>query len=34
MSGFDSLRLPGSAGGITTAGATEYNAVPIDSFLE
>ncbi|MFJ3720652.1 hypothetical protein [Streptomyces sp. NPDC090057] len=24
----------GSAGGITTAGATEYKAAPINSFLE
>ncbi|GAA4998611.1 FG-GAP repeat protein [Streptomyces siamensis] len=28
------LRLPGSAGGITTTGATEYDAVPITSFLQ
>ncbi|MEV8319641.1 FG-GAP and VCBS repeat-containing protein [Streptomyces sp. NPDC059900] len=28
------LRLPGSAGGITTAGATEFNDAPIDSFLQ
>jgi hypothetical protein len=28
------LRLPGSADGITTAGATEYYAAPIDGFLE
>ncbi|MET9888846.1 FG-GAP-like repeat-containing protein [Streptomyces sp. NPDC006465] len=34
VSAVGSLRLPGSAGGITTAGATEYDAAPIDSFLE
>ncbi|MFF7240287.1 FG-GAP-like repeat-containing protein [Streptomyces collinus] len=34
VNGVDSLRLPGSAGGITTAGATEYDAAPVDSFLE
>ncbi|MFE1285746.1 FG-GAP and VCBS repeat-containing protein [Streptomyces sp. NPDC058751] len=28
------LRLPGSAGGITTTGATEYDEVPIDGFLQ
>ncbi|MFF3883544.1 FG-GAP and VCBS repeat-containing protein [Streptomyces sp. NPDC001914] len=28
------LRLPGSASGITTTGATEYNAAPIDGFLQ
>ncbi|MGC4986565.1 hypothetical protein ACLQ18_39230 [Streptomyces sp. DT193] len=27
------LRLPGSVGGITTTGATEYDAAPVDSFL-
>ncbi|MEV7815604.1 hypothetical protein AB0P05_33580 [Streptomyces flaveolus] len=34
VSGAGDLRLPGSAGGITTAGATEYHAAPIDSFLQ
>ncbi|MEW2291009.1 FG-GAP-like repeat-containing protein [Streptomyces sp. NPDC047841] len=34
VSGAGALRLPGSAGGITTAGATEYHAAPIDSFLQ
>ncbi|MDQ1036893.1 hypothetical protein QFZ75_003309 [Streptomyces sp. V3I8] len=34
VSGLDSLRLPGSAGGITTAGATEYDTAPISGFLE
>ncbi|MEU5959293.1 FG-GAP and VCBS repeat-containing protein [Streptomyces sp. NPDC047525] len=34
VSAVDSLRLPGSAGGVTTTGATQYDAVPIDSFLE
>uniref|UniRef100_UPI0004CB3A56 FG-GAP-like repeat-containing protein n=2 Tax=Streptomyces TaxID=1883 RepID=UPI0004CB3A56 len=34
VSGASALRLPGSAGGITTAGATEYHAAPIDSFLQ
>ncbi|MFD5103624.1 FG-GAP repeat protein [Streptomyces albidochromogenes] len=34
VSAVGSLRLPGSAGGITTAGATEYDAVPIGSFLQ
>ncbi|MFJ9134453.1 FG-GAP and VCBS repeat-containing protein [Streptomyces sp. NPDC102256] len=28
------VRLPGSASGITTTGATEYNDVPIDGFLQ
>ncbi|MFE2829005.1 FG-GAP and VCBS repeat-containing protein [Streptomyces sp. NPDC059271] len=28
------LRLPGSAGGITTTGAAEYDAMPIDGFLQ
>ncbi|KAA0940397.1 FG-GAP and VCBS repeat-containing protein [Streptomyces apricus] len=32
--GLDSVRLPGSTGGITTTGATEYDAAPIDGFLE
>ncbi|MDX2590745.1 MULTISPECIES: FG-GAP and VCBS repeat-containing protein [Streptomyces] len=34
VSGLGSLRLPGSAAGITTAGAAEYKAAPLDSFLE
>ncbi|MEW2291066.1 hypothetical protein [Streptomyces sp. NPDC047841] len=34
VSGAGALRLPGSAGGITTVGATEYHAAPIDSFLQ
>lgn len=34
VTAFDSLRLPGSASGITTTGATEYDAAPIDSFLQ
>ncbi|MER6468029.1 FG-GAP and VCBS repeat-containing protein [Streptomyces collinus] len=34
VSGVGSLRLPGSAGGITTAGATDYDTMPIDGFLE
>ncbi|MBJ6637113.1 FG-GAP repeat protein [Streptomyces sp. DHE7-1] len=34
VSATDSLRLPGSASGITTVGATEYSAAPIDSFLD
>ncbi|MFC9282238.1 FG-GAP and VCBS repeat-containing protein [Streptomyces collinus] len=34
VNGAGALRLPGSASGITTAGATEYKAAPIDSFLE
>ncbi|AGS72365.1 FG-GAP and VCBS repeat-containing protein [Streptomyces collinus] len=34
VSGVGSLRLPGSASGITTAGATDYNTMPIDGFLE
>lgn len=34
VSAVGSLRLPGSASGITTTGATEYDAAPIDSFLQ
>ncbi|MFF3412773.1 FG-GAP and VCBS repeat-containing protein [Streptomyces sp. NPDC002742] len=34
VSAASGLRLPGSAGGITTTGATEYNAMPIDGFLQ
>ncbi|MFE7077393.1 FG-GAP repeat protein [Streptomyces sp. NPDC057620] len=34
VSGVGSLRLPGSASGITSAGVTEYNAAPVDGFLE
>lgn len=34
VSAVNSLRLPGSPSGITTTGATEYDAAPIDSFLE
>ncbi|WP_328665208.1 FG-GAP and VCBS repeat-containing protein [Streptomyces sp. NBC_00328] len=34
VSATSGLRLPGSAGGITTTGATEYNEVPIDGFLQ
>ncbi|MEV6192853.1 FG-GAP and VCBS repeat-containing protein [Streptomyces sp. NPDC051920] len=34
VSAAGSLRLPGSASGITTTGATEYNAAPIDGFLQ
>ncbi|MFF8534383.1 FG-GAP and VCBS repeat-containing protein [Streptomyces sp. NPDC015532] len=34
VSAVGSLRLPGSASGITTTGATEFDAAPIDSFLQ
>lgn len=34
VSAVDALRLPGSPSGITTAGAAEYYAAPIDGFLE
>ncbi|MET7361111.1 FG-GAP and VCBS repeat-containing protein [Streptomyces sp. NPDC005562] len=34
VSALDPLRLPGSPGGITTVGATGYDAVPVDGFLE
>ncbi|WP_221355942.1 hypothetical protein [Streptomyces beigongshangae] len=34
MNALDSLRLPGSASGITTVGVTQYNVAPIDSFLQ
>ncbi|MFG2267379.1 FG-GAP and VCBS repeat-containing protein [Streptomyces sp. NPDC048720] len=34
VSGLGSLRLPGSAGGITTAGVTEFKAAPVNGFLE
>ncbi|MFG2311432.1 hypothetical protein ACGFS9_22615 [Streptomyces sp. NPDC048566] len=33
-SGAGDLLLPGSAGGITSTGASAYNAVPIDGFLQ
>ncbi|WAL93288.1 FG-GAP and VCBS repeat-containing protein [Streptomyces sp. Je 1-369] len=34
VSAVGSLRLPGSPSGITTTGATEYDATPIDGFLQ
>ncbi|MFF1381756.1 FG-GAP and VCBS repeat-containing protein [Streptomyces sp. NPDC058308] len=34
VSAANSLRLPGSPSGITTAGATEFDAVPIDGLLQ
>ncbi|MFJ9176761.1 FG-GAP-like repeat-containing protein [Streptomyces sp. NPDC102360] len=32
--GYGSLRLPGSAGGITTTGGTAFDQLPIDAFLQ
>ncbi|MFH8488305.1 FG-GAP repeat protein [Streptomyces longisporoflavus] len=34
VSAVDYLRLPGAAGGITTTGATTYDAVPTGGFLQ
>ncbi|MFD9398182.1 FG-GAP and VCBS repeat-containing protein [Streptomyces sp. NPDC060011] len=34
VSAAGSVLLPGSAAGITTTGATEYNTLPIDSFMQ
>ncbi|WP_428953419.1 FG-GAP and VCBS repeat-containing protein [Streptomyces sp. cg35] len=32
--GYDSLRLPGATTGITTAGVTEFNQLPVSAFLQ
>ncbi|MER7982754.1 FG-GAP-like repeat-containing protein [Streptomyces sp. NPDC095817] len=34
VSAVGDVRLPGSAGGITTTGATDYNEVPVNGFLQ